>query len=102
MEKLLQNYNDACNSIIQAFCEKQGFDYQDAWWVADIVGSVISIGDFTFDFQDVIYDLKNNVPKGRIIAYFDYTMETHFAGKKLVNYKTFCEMNEIRNRDKKL
>ena len=43
--KLKSDYEKACNAYLQAFCEKHGYDYEDAArsWVGGDVGGYIEL-----------------------------------------------------------
>ncbi len=64
--RLLFVYYDSCNALLEAFCEKHGFDYEDAHksWVAGCVGETVCCGDYFFDMDVIVTDLKKTPPKG--------------------------------------
>lgn len=88
MSKLRENYNNACNAYLKAFCDKHGFDYNDAKesWIAGYVGDVCLCGDFYISLEDMITDIENDAPEDEYIKYYDYTMECHEYGISCPNY----------------
>ena len=51
--QLLNNYYDSCNALLEAFCKKHYFDYEDARqsWVAGCVGEIVCCGDYYFNMK---------------------------------------------------
>ena len=81
---LKERYTIICNEYLQKFCVKQGFDYDpENAWVAGNAGGCANVGDFYFD---------NDIPKGKIIEWYDYTLETSMLDLPLrINYPSFCK-----------
>ena len=52
-----KNYEDACNAYLRAFCQKHGYDEDDAVnsWAAGDVGGIASVGD-EFRIADVCFE----------------------------------------------
>ena len=90
---LKERYTNICNEYLQRFCVKQGFDYEpNDTWVAGNAGDYANIGDFYFSFEEIRYDIDNDIPKGKIIEWYDYTLETSMLGLPLrINYPSFCK-----------
>ena len=56
---LIKNYEDAVNNIITEFKKKQEIDSEEGYWIGNQIGEVYDFGDtMTFDFHDVLIDLK--------------------------------------------
>lgn len=71
----IKNYEDAINDIIKAFKEKQGLDMNEGDWIDDQIGEVYGFGDsMTFNFLDILTDLKQNAPKDEIFKWREYMM----------------------------
>lgn len=116
---LIKNYEDSVNAIIAAFKEKQGIVSTEGYWIGNQIGEVYDFGDtMTFDFHDVLLDIKENATKGKIIKWRDYTLRiwsiNNMAGGVLLremNYKSWLkgcprltdeEMDVIENKWKNL
>ena len=91
MSKLRENYNNACNAYLKAFCDKHTFDYEDAKvsWVAGDVGGVCLLGDFYVSFVDMIIDIEEEAPEKEYFNYYDYSLECHEYGFFCPNYKSW-------------
>ena len=90
---LKERYKNICNEYLQRFCIKQGYNYEpDDAWVAGDAGGCATIGDYVFGFDEIRYDIDNDVPKGKILAWYDYILEIHTLGlPKTINYPSFCK-----------
>lgn len=67
--KAIQQYEQACNDILQAFIEKQGFDWYYDGWIGEI-GSIAGFSEqYFFNIEDMVLDLKTNQPKGLILEW---------------------------------
>ena len=91
MEKI-NKYENICNEIINKFCKKQDIYFE--FWVADLVGEVAVFGDYSFNFTDIIRDLKTNQPKGLILQWQIDSIDFYFKNKKSkyrINYYSYCK-----------
>ena len=94
----IKNYENAVNAIITAFKEKQGLDTYEGYWIGNQIGEVYDFGDMTFDFRDILTDLKEDAPKDEIFKWRDYMMRiwsiNHMAGGVLLkenNYRSWLK-----------
>ena len=87
-EMVKRKYEDACNAYLKLFCEKHGFDYEEAVksWVADEVGGVCWLSDFAISFEDMKTDIDADAPKEEYFNYYDYALESHELGFNCPNY----------------
>ena len=90
-ELIKQQYIDACNAYLEAFCEKYDFDYDDAKdsWVAGCVGDTCLCGDYYITLEEMITDIENNAPKGEFLKYYEYSLECHEYGLFSPNYSSW-------------
>lgn len=88
---LKQQYTDACNAYLEAFCEKHGFDYDEAAnsWVANVVGDACMIGDYFVSFEEIKTDIDMDATKDEYWSYYDYSLEAHELGFNCPNYKNW-------------
>jgi hypothetical protein len=85
-------YDDACNDYAKAFAEKHEMDYSDSFWIGEDVGTILCIGDYSFNFQEIRYDIDYNIDKDEIIKYYDYCTRAYSLGfKKIMNYENWCK-----------
>ena len=111
----IKKYENAVNAIITAFKEKQGLDTYEGYWIGNQIGEVYDFGDtMTFDFRDILIDLKEDAPKDEIFKWRDYMMRIwsikHMAGGVLLkenNYRSWLkgcprlteeELNAVENK----
>lgn len=90
---LKERYTIICNEYLQKFCVKQGFDYDPEYaWVAGNAGDCANVGDFYFSFDEIRYDIDNDIPKGKIIEWYNYTLETSMLDLPVrINYPSYCK-----------
>jgi len=105
---LSANYENACNDYLRAFCDKHGFDFEDAKtsWVAGEVGEVTCCADCYVDMRTIIADIEQDAPKEEFVKWYDYCLELHsFGATSTPNYKSWlrgcprkseAEMEELR------
>ena len=79
----LIRYRCACNVLLRLFCDKQGFPMSDTYWIADRVGEVADCAGFCFSMDDIITDLEEEAPPGKILEWYD---QLESLGYK-VNYR---------------
>ena len=85
---LKQQYVDACNAYLEAFCEKHEFDYGDAAnsWVANNVGGTCLIGDMYASFDDIKTDIDMDAPNEEYWNYYEYSLDAYDLGFNCPNY----------------
>lgn len=90
-ELVKRKYEDACNDYLKLFCEKHGFDYEEAVksWVADEVGGVCWLSDFAISFEDMKTDIDMDAPKEEYWSYHEYAVEAYGLGFNCPNYKNW-------------
>lgn len=87
-ELLKQQYIDACNAYLEAFCEKHEFDYDEAAnsWVANDVGGICLVGDMYASFNDIKTDIDMNAPEDEFYFYYYYSLDACDLGFNCPNY----------------
>ena len=91
---LKKRYEFLCNEYVRLFCEKQEMDFE--CWVAGVVGQIACCNDFYFNFQDIVWDVNFNQPKGAII---DWYYENLDFPEKSINYFSYTKglrINDIK------
>lgn len=86
---LKQNYENACNAYLKAFCEKYEFDYDPDMWVANEVGGIVCIADYYFDLHDIAYCIDNDVSYTALISWYDYSLDAGTYGFDSINLKSW-------------
>lgn len=117
--ELIKNYEDAVSAIIEEFKKKQGIDSNEGYWIGNQIGEVYDFGDtMTFDFHDILTDIKSNAQKEEIFKWRNYTLRiwsiNNMAGGILLqemNYRSWLkgcprlteeELNAVENKWKNL
>ena len=87
-EVLKKSYEDACNAYLEAFCEKHGFDYDEAAnsWVANVVGDCCLLGDYCVPFDEMKIDIDMDAPNEEYWNYYEYSLEAYDLGFNCPNY----------------
>lgn len=95
MKKLIKQYELICEKLVAEYCKKN--DVEAEFWVADDIGGSVAISDSTIiNIEDIIFDLKNNVPKNTYYHYQEHILECYNKDKDLynnfkINYKSYCK-----------
>ena len=93
--KLKTKYEKIVNEYLRIFVEKQDLDIENCYWVADRVGEMLSVNEqYYFSFDDIRFDVDNNIKAGAIIEWQDETINNHFNNKSQINYETYTKLNE--------
>jgi len=80
----------ACDAYLRAFCEKHGYDIEDARWVADRPGEIAEVCDYFVDMTTIIDDIDLDAPEEEFLKWYDYTLELGMMGKKgLPNFRSW-------------
>lgn len=87
-ELVKRKYEDACNAYLKLFCEKHGFDYDEAAnsWVANDVGGTCLLGDMYASFNDIKTDIDMNAPEDEFYIYYYHSLDACDLGFNCPNY----------------
>ena len=110
---LCDTYAKACEQYLQTFCGNYGLQYERDAWVANDIGGIASVGDYFFDFLDVIkYSVDNNLTDwDELLRWYDYTLDAHELGLSIPNFRAWhkgCprtsdeKINELKSMRKEL
>lgn len=93
MSKLRENYDNACNAYLKAFCDKHDFDYDDAKksWVSNQPGTICMCGDFFVQMEDLILDVENEAEESEFFKWYDYSCECSELGIFSPNYGSWLK-----------
>ena len=96
IDKAIQGYNELTDSILDRFCEKQGFtDFGFAIGSDDKV--VFFENDLMMLFTDIVIDLIFNIEEGIAVRYmmgFDMTLDDAEIEKEF-SYKEYLESKKL-------
>lgn len=108
IKQIRTDYNNACENILQAFCEKYDMTYVKDAWVGGDVGTIAMVGELFIDLQDMLYCLTHNVDFGNFISWYDYNSEIMEYGLRQINLKSWCigcphaDLSELRKKKQAL
>ena len=90
-ELLSENYCKVCEEYLKAFCDNYERRYEKDSWVAGEVGTIACIGDYFFDFNDVIkYAVDNNLTDwNELLEWYDYTLFALEYNQTIPNFKSW-------------
>lgn len=89
-----KKYEEICNEYVYTFLKKHDFyeeeydEYSEFYWVGE-VGTIIEVADYFIDFQDIKYDIDNDIPAPIYFKYYDYSLDSKNPN---LNYKTFTKI----------
>lgn len=88
-KKIKRDFEDACNAYLKAFCEKHGYDYEDAHdsWAAGDVGGVVICGDQFVSLVTIRTDIDMDAPEEEFLKWYDYITEVGFYNLPTMNYE---------------
>lgn len=97
-ERLRLRYIIVKEDYIELFCNKQGFYYN-----YDGDGEIIEIADYFFNFEDIRYDIDNDVRKGLILKWYDEGVEHNMNRDEPqhINYSSYCKGLRYKDLNKK-
>lgn len=89
MKKEIEQYEKACNDLIELFCKKQNLEFD--YWVSDEVGGIAYFtADYFFNLSDIVLDLKTKQKAGLITQWQDETTEANMNEEGVfINYKLY-------------
>lgn len=92
MSKALKEWEEATEKLRREFLSKYFPDYSsDDWfWVGDVIGDVLFIGDYFFNLDIMIESLRFNATDEQLFEYYDKALELAFedkpVGQKYINF----------------
>lgn len=93
--KLKTKYEKIVNEYLRIFIEKQGFDAENCYWIGDKIGEILSVNEqYYFSFDDIRFDVDNNVKAELIFRWHDESLDNYYKKKKYkVNYENYLKLN---------
>ena len=74
----LARYYTTCNNLLEIFCKKQGFSMTSTYWVGGQPGYVADCARFCFPMDDIITDLEEDAPPGKILEWYNQLEELDY------------------------
>ena len=86
-ERLVEVVND----YMEAWCDKHDYQYEEDMWVGDDYGGICAVGDLFVSFDDVRYDVDNDLPEEIFEDWYWYSLEIEELGcEKNVNLRSYA------------
>lgn len=84
-----KRYENACNAYLREFCNKHGFDFEDAKhsWVANQPGTWVMVGDLCFDFETIKTDIDEDAPEEELMKHYTYCVDAAEFNLTQPNFK---------------
>lgn len=84
--ELKPKFDKIVEQYVNHFCEKQDLEFN--FWIADDIGGAAYFNSvYTLYFDDIRFDIDNEISKGKIIEYSTLPPESP------INYKNYCKLN---------
>lgn len=81
--ELKKKFIDVVNDYMYLWCTKHGYRYEKDMWVGDEYGGVCMVGDLFVNFNDVRYDMDNDLPEEMFEAWYWYSLELSELGSSI-------------------
>ena len=71
-----------------AWFKKQELDIDNCYWIADRIGEILSVNEqYYFNFNDIRFDVDNNMKDGLIFRWQDECIENNLK----INYENYIK-----------
>ena len=84
--ELKKLFGKLCKIYVDIFCKKH--ELQFSGWVANNPGTAATCSDYYINFDDIRYDIDNDIPEDKFTIWYDLGMN----GNR-INYDAFCRNN---------
>ena len=91
MKRLKEQFNKITEEYLSSFSKKHDLEFDG--WVGDRIGEIATFGDYFFNFDDIRYDLDNDIQKEIIFEWYDISIDLALSDKPVVNYRDFVKLN---------
>jgi len=83
-EKLKNDYENAANAYLKAFCIKHDFDFDPDCWVGSIVGEIADVSGYFVDMSTIRTDIHNDASVEQFLKWYDYCSDMRMLGCQTV------------------
>lgn len=88
--ELKLNFQQVVHDYMLEWCKKHEYFYEPDTWVGDDVGGICAIGDLFVNFDDVRFDIDNDIPEPLFEEWYWYRLEISELGcERDVNLKSY-------------
>lgn len=85
---LKDEFNLIVDKYTATFCKKHELNFDG--WVGNDTGTIGCFGDYFISFDNIRYDIDNDIPKGVFFEYYDYDLRIPEGGRR-VNYESYIK-----------
>lgn len=93
--ELKEEFKLLCNEYMRRFAKKQEIPWdkfdETNCWVANDPGTIACVNDMFFNFEDIRYDVDNNIEPDKIIDWYWKYQERAELGLIFMNYPSYCK-----------
>ena len=75
IEELKKKYIDVVNDYMHTWADKHEYNYEEDMWVSNSYGGICMVGDMYVNFDDVRYDVDNELPENVFDEWYWYSVE---------------------------
>lgn len=89
-------FKEIADQYVREFCDKHDYimDYEiehDLVWVGNAPGTVACINDMYIYFDDLRYDIDNNIPEGSFEDWYFRALDRAEMKIRYLNYPSYCK-----------
>lgn len=89
---LKKRWRSICYDYVQEFIRKHDLvEYGEWYWVSDDPGTVLCIADYFINFDDLRYDIDNDILETMFFRWYDYSTMLTLYDLKQVNYRSYVK-----------
>lgn len=91
IKQLEKRYSDTCEEYLKTFCKNYDRRYELDSWVAGECGTIACVGDYFFDFNDVIkYAVDKSLTDwDEVVEWYDYTLFANEYNQTIPNFQSW-------------
>lgn len=89
---LKQQYFSIVLKYTKKFCKKHDIEFE--YWAAGDIGTVAFMADYFFNFDDMRFDIDEDIPVGKITEWYEEGVENSIEDKLWPNYKNWLKMEK--------
>lgn len=88
---LKQQYSSVVLKYTKAFCKKHDIEFE--YWAGGDIGTIAFIADYFFNFDDMRFDIDEDIPVGKITEWYNEGVENAMENKTWINYKNWLKIS---------
>lgn len=95
MNTLQEEFKDLCFKYLYEFNKKHELEMTErelkSCWIANEVGGIADLNDMYINFDDIRYDIDNDIPGDKIFDWYWNSVEHAEMGVKYMNFESYCK-----------